>query len=246
MSLIHPSAETDHVAAERSRKLYRSDAELALRVATERWGRARWPDARVCHELVVGRGTHRADLVFVSPQHLVAVEIKGPYDGVDRLIGQAASFRLACPELWVVTDERHKADAELVAWLLPSLGIAVPDRGAFARDPDRGVPRDAELVELRPAQPFEPHPEALISLLWVRELYQEALRLRLCGAAGSKLPSHKWLVDLFLARATAEERLAATCRQLRGRDAFWRADPPIRDEAGHAATAPPFPEREDA
>jgi len=26
-----------------------------------------------------------------------------------------------------------------------------------------------------------------------------------------------------------EEQLAAVCRQLRSRDAFWRADPPIHD-----------------
>jgi hypothetical protein len=72
---------------------------------------------------------------------------------------------------------------------------------------------------------FRPEPEAMLSLLWVGELAEEVQRFRLGGT--DKAP-HRVLVARML-RLTAAEQLAAVCRQLRARDAVWRADPPIND-----------------
>ena len=68
--------ESDQLSAgEKVRRLYRSKEELAIRDALERVCRLRWPEARLVHELVMGRGSVRADLAAVAPNHLAAFEI---------------------------------------------------------------------------------------------------------------------------------------------------------------------------
>lgn len=127
MTLLEPTARI-HSNAERYVGRRVSDDEEQIRSAVEQWGRSRWPDARCCHELVVGRGSHRADLAFISPDNLVTVEIKSGYDSTHRLVEQVAMFRLASPETWIIVDPKHKRDAELVRYLLPSVGIATAAR----------------------------------------------------------------------------------------------------------------------
>lgn len=221
--LIRPTAP-DEAAAGPKRPIYRSDHELALRGMVERWGRAKWPDARVCHELVMDRGTVRADLAFVSPDHLVAVEIKAPYDQTTRLLQQVGMFRLATPEVWICAAARHHSDADLVRYLLPSVGLLLTDMDRSVG----AVPTDASLDEVCPADVVAPHPEAMLALLWVEELLAEALRHRLAQIRSGW--THAKLVKLLM-RLDPEEQTAAVCRQLRARSAFWRADPPISDTA---------------
>jgi hypothetical protein len=221
MTMIRETTPDAPARRDEGRRIYRSDAELRMRDAVERWGRAKWPDARVCHELVMDRGTVRADVVFVSPGHLVAVEIKSEHDDTSRLLHQAGMFRLAVPELWIAAPLRHTGDAELVRYLMPSIGVALTDR-----DRSQGaLPGQFELEEAQPAQPFQPWPEACLSLLWVAELAAEASRARV--VQGRSKQTHRALVAAML-RLTWPEQLAAVCRQLRARQAFWRADPPVQ------------------
>lgn len=215
-ALLQPVEPMDQAAPVRR---YRSDDELAIRDALEPWGRSRWPEARCCHELVMNRGTARADMAFVAPRHLVSIEIKSAWDTTERLIPQIAMFRLATPECWVVVDQRHGRDADLVHWLLPTIGVALA-----LREGDRRGPFRIE-VQREPAS-FVPHPEAMLSLLWVRELLAEATASRLIQRRSSKPPSHRVLID-FMLRLDPAEQLAAVCRQLRARTALWRADPPV-------------------
>lgn len=211
----------EHAAERASRAPFRSKAELAMRAAVERWGRARWPEARVVHELVMDRGTVRADVAFVAPAHFVAVEIKSEYDDTRRLIHQAGMYRLAVPEVWIVAPHRHADDVELLGYLIPSLGLAQTDR-------DRAIgplPDVFEIETTREPQPFAPVPRCALSLLWVAELADEARRARIL--AGGRPPSHARLVAMLVEALRPEEIIRAVCRQLRSRDAFWRADPPV-------------------
>ena len=197
---------------------YRSRDELAMRDAVERWGRAKWPGARQVHELVMGRGETRADMAIIGTDHFVSVEIKSQHDGTGRLLNQVGMFRLASPELWVVVCGRHKKAADLMRYLVPSLGIAIttPDR-------DHGnLPESMEVVEVAQPEPWQPHPASMLNLLWVDELMSEAKRYRV--VQGNPKLSHKALVERMLRLGPAEQ-IEAVCRQLRGRLAFWRADP---------------------
>lgn len=216
MSILTPSSIDKQLPTDRT---YRSKQELELRIMTETWGRAKWPEARVVHELVMGRGTVRADVIFISETHFATIEIKSEYDDTSRLLLQAGMFRLASPELWIVCPKRHARDATLIRYLMPSIGLAEPDlesrMGTFSPD--------TRLAETQAAQQFEPHARAELSLLWVSELAWEA---RAAGLKVKGKPTHDKLLNL-LQDFPAKERRAMTCRQLRARQAMWRADPPI-------------------
>lgn len=55
-----------------------------MRRAIEAWGRERWPDARLVHELVVAQ-ERRIDMAFIQPGNIVGIEIKSSRDTLDRL-----------------------------------------------------------------------------------------------------------------------------------------------------------------
>ena len=221
MALIRKTTPDAVARRETARPIYRSDHELKMRDAVERWGRKKWPLARIVHELVMDRGTVRADMAFISPDHLVAVEIKSEYDNTTRLLHQGGMFRLAVPELWIASPHRHIADAELIRYLMPSIGVCLTDRDSLIGP----LPSTFEIEDVHQAAPFMPWPEACLSLLWVAELAEEASRAKLIQTK-SRL-SHATLIRAML-KLTWPEQLSAVCRQLRSREAFWRADPPIR------------------
>lgn len=217
IGLIEPTTRMSNASRYVGRRV--SQDEDLIRGAVDAWGRARWPGARVCHELVVGRGQNRADLAFIQLDHFVTVEIKSQFDNVERLIAQVAAFRLASPETWVIVDPSHKRDAELVRYLLPSVGVALVPRASF----NETEPREVKVIA-EPA-PFRAEPEAMLSLLWVAELHAEAVACRVWSA---KPGTHAAMVKRLIQLPEAEQ-VAAVCRQLRRRDAVWRADPPIVD-----------------
>lgn len=174
------------------------------------------------HEVVMDRGTVRADMAFVQPNHFVSIEIKSQYDDTTRLLQQVGMFRLASPEVWLICADRHRDDADLIKYLFPSIGVATTN----VDRPTGTLPEQFEIEVVAEPLPFAPRLEAMLYLLWVAELADEARRARLLQ--GKTNPSHRNLVRRLLDKLTSEEILAAVCRQLRGRDAFWRADPPIR------------------
>ena len=213
---------SEQAATGPQRWIYRSQAELDMRVAVERWGREKWPDARVCHELVMDRGKVRADVAFVSPDHFAVVEIKSVSDIADRLLTQVGMFRLACPEVWIAAQTKHIGDAELVRFLLPSVGVLVTQL-----ENDHGpLPERIDLEQVYPACPGSAHPSAMLHLLWVDELFDEAKRYGLIQ--GKPRLTHANLVKRLL-RLSYDEQIVAVCRQLRARNAFWRADSPIAE-----------------
>lgn len=227
MSLLGESDVLDmpKETAKRRKIGYRSGIELQIRTVLEGWCRARWPDGRQIHELVISRGVARADMAVVTPDRFVAIEIKGPLDNTHLLMHQAGLFRLASSELWIVVAETHLEDAEMIHWMLPSVGVAVVsglpaigDRAYY-----KGSTTDLELgiQVVHEPLPFQPHPKALLSVLWVEELREQALRY---GLKPQK--THLKLVEQMMRSLSPEQQLDAVCTALRGREFAFRSDAP--------------------
>jgi len=238
VALISEGTESNQIAV--PPKAYRSEAELKIREALEQWGRTRYPGARQCHELVVGRGNGRADLAYVMPADIAAVEIKSAFDSTERLLHQAAMFLLASPVVWICYDTEHSEDAAMMRYLLPWLGLIratrLKDGKPLSRSaPDRDFTIGLEVI----AEPVrrDPHPRALLSLCWAGELATEAQRRLVWQGKLNKLPGHAALVGMMAGTLSAAEQMESVCRQLRSRNAFWRADPPINDGARVAPAA---------
>jgi hypothetical protein len=70
----------------------RSAEELAMRALIVPQLRARWPGARVIHELPLRYSSRRIDLAAVTEQEIVCVEIKSSRDVADRLEAQLRAF----------------------------------------------------------------------------------------------------------------------------------------------------------
>lgn len=209
---------------------YAARGELALRQAMEDVLRQRLGgDARICHEMVMGAREVRADVVAICPNHIVAVEIKGPVDNVTRLLHQVGMYQLSVPEVWVVTSRDKKLDAELIRYLMPSVGVMT------ARDIPQWDVRDwtPDLEILGEPVPRRPHPLMLLEMMWADELAAMARRTAVM-TIGSRTPVRAKMIAALRQALGEDELLAACCHELRRRDALWRADPPVGD--GKAAS----------
>jgi hypothetical protein len=240
MSLMRGS-EPSFMTAERAatRHGYAARSELALRELLEEFCRARWPDARIVHELVMGAGQVRADVAAIAPAHIAAFEIKGAYDNSVRLLHQVGMFQLCVPEVWICAAENHLEDARLIRHLLPSVGLLVApgmDRGFGRVDTGRDGAAAIELRVEAEAAPRPPAPRMTLEMLWRDEL------ATCCAARGMPVPARatrgKMIGDLLRGAGPAET-VAMACARLRRRDALWRADAPER-------AAPPAPAPEPA
>lgn len=222
MKSSEPSFMTAEAAARR--RGYAAESELALREALEAFCRERWPDARVVHEMVMGERKVRADVVAIDAAHIAAFEVKGSYDDTTRLLHQVGLYQLCVPEVWMMVAENHDADARLIRHLLPSVGLLI---GAGM---DRDFARSGRAVTISveaEAAPRPVVPEMMLEMLWADELTATCRALRVGTTKRTTRPRMiRDLIDV----ATVEELQRETCARLRGRDALWRADPPVRLE----------------
>jgi hypothetical protein len=227
-----PWAMTADQAARRSG--YADRAELRLRNAMEAFLRARFPEARMCHEMVMGEGKVRADLVAVGTDHIAAVEVKGDYDNTTRLLHQVGMYQLCVPEVWIVTAKgSHAVDAGYVKWLMPSVGL-ITGTGFHPDAWGRGVEEECVLTVAAEPVPRSPVPELMLRMLWAQELANIAIRTRLLMFAPSKIPVRKKCVDVLLEKLIPSELMAECCTELRARQALWRADPAVSEKGGMA------------
>lgn len=223
MTLLKPSeqwAMTAEVAARRQG--WAAKSELQLRNALETACRERWPDARVCHEMVMGEGKVRADVVAVAPDHIAAFEVKGEYDNTTRLLHQVGMYQLCVPEVWMVVPDKHSDDAKLIRHLLPSIGliVGVGMKNHYYDGDGSEVTLEVEAESV----PRPVIPECMLEMLWRDELAAACGRTR-CYAVSAKSTRPnmiKALLELPLADLQRE-----VCTGLRGRDALWRADAAI-------------------
>lgn len=188
-----PAFMTADQAAQR--RGYAGRAELALRNTLEQFCRNRWPEARLCHEMVMGEGRVRADLVAIGTDHIAAFEIKGEYDGTTRLLHQVGMYQLCVPEVWMVVPVgRHAEDARVLRHLLPSLGLLV-GAGQSQQNYYEFDGKDFSLtVEAEPTK-FRPLPEMALQMLWRDELIGVCDRTRTArGSSRAKMIAK--LIDL--------------------------------------------------
>ncbi|TQX91294.1 hypothetical protein EQW76_00715 [Rhizobium sp. rho-13.1] len=223
-----PSFMTAEEAA--NRRGYASLSELALRDGLEGILRQRLPDARIVHELVMGAREVRADVVAISPGHIAAVEVKGAYDNVSRLLHQVGMFQLCVPEVWVCCAKEHAEDARLIRHLLPSVGLIVGSNlDRHYHRGDKVQPLDLQ-IEAEPV-PRPVVPQMMLEMLWAEELRASCHMLKISVTSATTRPK---AIACLLEFATPQELMAVTCAQLRARDAIWRADNPIAVERAGA------------
>lgn len=190
-----------------------------MRVALEGWGRARYPSARVMHELPVGGC--RIDLAFVTTTHLFGVEIKSSKDTLDRLDKQIEHFTRCLPEVWVAIAEK---------WI-----------PAFSPGSDTGLPWKVGrlIVEggaVREKIPFgqgyaSPHPAIIDKMLTTSMLHLLHVPELVALATAHRLPHRKRapsrdLMTLLARSLTGDDVVAGVCGQLRARPTGWQADAP--------------------
>lgn len=217
--MTDPERATDAEVETLARPMQRSAEEFAMREAISAWGRARWPRARVVHELVVA--DRRIDMAFIEPDNLVGVEIKSSRDTLDRLESQIRTF---CEYLPCV-----------VAALAPKWGThgIAPCCGAddsffcdATADPAiYGVGRIAVRRQVT---------VQMLRLLWAAEARAVAARTRV---SFDKRLTLRDAIPMLARALTGDEIVREVCRELRARDAFPR-------HAGHPTSDPPIIETE--
>lgn len=198
-----------------------SAEEQQMRDAVVAWGRVRWPDARVMHELAIGGS--RIDLAFVTPQSISGVEIKSSKDTLDRLEGQLKSYFWALPEVWVAFAPK---------WL-PHFQDEIGSRYGQLLVAD-GIVSD-EIQSRNSDYKFRHHPRIdelmtspLLHLLWVGELRATASMFGV--KAKNRMYGHH-LRALLARQLTGEQIIKGVCAQLRARKCGWAADPEICEAA---------------
>jgi hypothetical protein len=223
MKSSEPSFMTADEAAQR--KGFAARSELELRNGLEGVLRDRHPESRIVHELVMGAREVRADVVAIAPAHIAAVEVKGAYDNTTRLMHQVGMFQLCVPEVWICCAKEHAGDARLIRHLLPSVGLIVGtnlDKGYH-----RGASQDPLVLDIEAEPvPREVVPEMMLEMLWAEELRNACHSLRISVHSSTTRPK---CIAALLEKAATTELIAATCRQLRARNALWRADQPIME-----------------
>ena len=185
-----------------------------MRRALEAWGRERWPDARLVHELVVAQ-ERRIDMAFIQPGNIVGIEIKSSRDTLDRLDEQMRVFTTHLPQVmvavapkWVEKSTPHFSRSDTV----------VVHGGIVGGWPIGNRPRRRITVQM-------------LELLWAEEARAIAFRMRLSQNRRLTLTD---AVPLLARALTGDEIVREVCRELRARDAFPKSpdhppsDPPIR------------------
>lgn len=226
MTLLNPSDPAFMTATEAvaRRQGYAARSELRLRNLLESFCRARWPGARIVHEMVMGEGRVRADVVALDTANIVAFEVKGESDDTTRLLHQVGMYQLCVPEVWmVVPSGKHADDARLIRHLLPSVGLLVGNLESSYRPDNIGF----DLTVEAEAKPRPVVPQCSLEMLWRHELDHVAVRLGIILTKKSTRPS---IIGLLL-QLPWPEVWPLCCAALRGRDALWRADPPIHEGA---------------
>lgn len=185
--------------------------EQDIRAAVEVWGRKRYGDVRVIHELALGE--RRIDMVFVGRDDIVGVEIKGPRDSLSdgRLAGQLREFNFYLPEVWLAVAPRWRKHADLRG----RRNVLLPTEDGIA------IAGDKADGKFRPERD-EFFCSRLIELLWVDEAARIAQRTDVIpGVTLTREPT--WKVKRLLARMlSGHEIVKQVCIELRARPLVGR------------------------
>lgn len=196
----------------------RSSEELMMRDHVEAWGRERWPDARVFHELVIS--DCRIDMAFIRPDDLIGVEIKSSKDTLDRLDKQMRVFRDHIPEVYVALAPKWK-DAPGTSWhhneiIVDEAGV---QKERYVHKPSRNKTVYSNMLHL----------------IWADEARSIAARKGCLTGPRQTLES---LVRELALVLTGYEILTEVCRELRSRPTKNKADAPIADPSFRPRKSP--------
>lgn len=231
MTLLKPNEPWMQTAAEAAQRRGVSafygraaQSELLLRNELETFLRLRRANARICHEMVMGEGRVRADVVAIDEDHIIACEVKGEYDDTTRLLHQVGMYQLCVPEVWMVVPiGRHAEDARLIRHLIPSVGLLVGS-GQSQRNEYEWDGKEFGLTVEAEAAPRQAVPKLMLEMLWADELRFACQLLRV--SIGKKA-TRASMITAIMAACDLPEMQKAVCAALRGRDALWRADAPV-------------------
>ncbi len=180
--------------------------EQEIRVAVEAWGRGRFGDVRVIHELALG--DRRIDMVFVGKDDIIGVEIKGPKDSLSdgRLSGQLREFNFYLPEVWLAVAPRWQKHRDVKR----RRNLLFPTENGIK------IAKDKSDGKFRPERD-EFFCSRLLELLWVDEAARIAQRTDVIpGVTLTREPV--WKVKRLLARMlSGHEIVKQVCTELRAR-----------------------------
>ena len=221
---------------------YRSDAEAKIRTAIVDRLRQMRPDARIIHEINVSTyGPNRIDVMAVSPDTIIAVEIKSEKDKLDRLPAQMLAMKgcahhaiAAIHETFLVERETNAGAAQYerdgkhymlalpdvvghdIAWVFPEAPRAL-DSDYDWLFPWR-MPQRLVGVTL---------PHCSLDLLWRDELAWLCARLRIAAGRRSTMSE---MVTALRWHCNGQELTGGICAALRMRRCV-EADPEIAEAA---------------
>lgn len=188
----------------------------ALRDATaavEAWGRARWPGARVMHEMRVGGC--RLDVAFVLSHHVIGVEIKSERDTLKRLDTQIRHYGREIPELWVAVAPRWVAGLNDLPWRVGRVTVADGVVTEEIQSPHSTCRHEAKPDEMLTA--------GMLHLLWRAEA--GALAARHDIKVPARMPLYQ-AIKVLARKLTGDQIVTGVCGALRSRPVSFAADPP--------------------
>jgi hypothetical protein len=218
-------------------KQNRSSEELEMRELVVPKLRARWPEARIVHELPLRYSTNRIDLAAICPTEIISVEIKSSRDVADRLEAQLRAFVPISSR--VIVALAPKWNEKLPAIMKPRRGgtaytpqytpvqatIHAVGEGAIETWTVDATAKSIEVTSGGYSPNRKPWLSQMLHMLHVAELEQIAMRHRIsCG----KKPTHKYLYEECSDLMNGREIVTAVCAALRARRAFAAgSDAPI-------------------
>jgi len=218
----------------------RSTEELEMRRCCADHLRRIYPDGRLIHELPLRYSTRRIDLASVTPDRIIAVEIKSSRDTTDRLEAQLRGFAPICSRIYValapVWNEAlpgesmtkknrtvYRPRSTEAQALIAAVRRDAPWIATWTCDPDAADP--IRLTAGYYGENTHPWPAKMLDVLHVAELE------RLCAEHGvAPGSSHARLCDALLGALRGPQVARAVCAALRARDAFCAGtDAPVGD-----------------
>lgn len=233
----------------------RSADEQELRNAVVVRLRELLPDARIIHELnIAGQGSNRIDVVAVTKEHIVGVEIKSRKDTLKRLEHQWESFNEVCHLVIVAAHDKHFKDWREQYWSDDQPSVRHIDHPLFygnwksrsrvwqfpKADPEqtpsfwRSTDGMRWFFDRHKALLSLPRATAMLGTLWAAELQAECSRHRI---SSTQRTTRDVMIRDLAWNLTGKEITQAVCRQLRQRT-FAEADRPIYAEPPETAPQP--------
>lgn len=208
---------------------HRSNAEGEIREAVVSALRRYRPEARIIHEIYMGGGVNRADLMCVGRDELITVEIKSERDKLDRLPDQIDTMRKCSHIAIAALHRKFMPEPETLAaprldcvpWGVPIWWYPKAQDMAEAHHPAFTWPEPDRRDTL--AQPL---PADALHLLHRDELAELCCEI---GVAAGKRANMKSMIAALRWGATGRDLTLGICRALRRRTLLAEADPAIED-----------------